>query len=101
MGIRQKRIVMALVFSASLSAGAASALPVYVKIAPPAPVVEARIQAPGPGYVWVGGYHRWTGAAYVWVPGRWALPPRPHAVWIDGHWAKTPSGWHWKAGQWR
>jgi len=51
--------------------------------------------------VWVGGYHRWTGATYVWVPGRWSLPPKPHAVWVAGHWAKTPSGWYWKAGHWR
>ena len=37
----------------------------------------------------------------VWVPGRWALPPKPHAVWKAGHWAKSPSGWQWKAGHWR
>jgi len=101
MRITGKRIAASFVLSATLSSGAASAIPVYVKIAPPAPVVEAQIAAPGPGYVWVGGYHRWTGATYVWVPGRWALPPRPHAVWVAGHWAKHPNGWHWKEGHWR
>ena len=47
--------------------------------------------APGKGYFWIGGYHRWTGTAYVWVPGRWALPPRPGAVWLPGHWKSTPT----------
>jgi hypothetical protein len=23
------------------------------------------------------GYHNWDGHAYVWVPGRWEVPPRP------------------------
>jgi hypothetical protein len=87
---------------AALAAMPAGALPVYVKIAPPAPIVETRVVAPGPGYVWVGGYHRWDGAAYVWVPGRWAQPPRPHAVWVGGRWVHHGHhGWYWKEGHWK
>ena len=48
----------------------------------------------------LGGYHRWTGTAYVWVPGRWALPPRPGAVWLPGHWKKHAHGWVWSNGHW-
>ncbi len=60
----------------------ASALPaladtrVYVRVGPPRAIVETRVVAPGPHHVWIAGCHRWDGAAYVWVPGRWELPPR-------------------------
>ena len=91
----------AAVLAGNLLAGRAAAAEVYVKIAPPAPRVEVKVVSPGTGYVWVGGYHRWSGTAYVWVPGRWALPPRPGAVWVPGHWKSTPSGWLWRPGHWR
>ncbi len=94
-----RRTLAAAVFAAGLSA-AAGALPVYVHIAPPKPRVEVRVVAPGPGYVWTGGYYAWRKGAYVWVPGGWALPPRPRAVWVPGHWKSTPHGWYWKAGHW-
>ena len=86
-----------------LSAPAAMAgARIYVRIGPPVPVVEAQIVAPGPGYVWVGGYHRWDGAAYGWVPGHWVLPPAHRTVWVGGHWAQHHSrGWYWVEGRWR
>ena len=87
--------------AAALGAAAASASPVYVHIAPPAAVVETRAVAPGPGYVWVGGFHRWNGKAYVWAPGHWVVPPRPHGVWVAGHWAHSHHGWWWKDGHWK
>ena len=62
---------------------------VYVRVGPPVPIVDARVVAPGPGYVWIPGSYTWDGSAYVWVPGRWDLPPRPRAVWARplGAWA--------------
>ena len=74
---------------------------VYVTIAPPKPLVERRIPAPGPGYVWVPGYHRWEGGAYAWTAGRWVMPPRPHARWVAGHWTHRSRGWVWVEGRWR
>jgi hypothetical protein len=38
---------------------------VVVRVAPPPPIVERHPVAPGPRYVWVGGYHRWDGRRYV------------------------------------
>jgi hypothetical protein len=74
----------------------------YVRVAPPAPVVEARVVSPGPGFVWVPGYQRWDGGAYIWVPGRWARPPRPRARWVPGHWVQNRrSGWYFVEGRWR
>ena len=96
-----RKLFARLALAGALAAGAPlAALPVYVKIAPPPPRVEVKVVAPGKGYFWIGGYHRWTGTAYVWVPGRWALPPRPGAVWLPGHWKKHAHGWVWSNGHW-
>jgi hypothetical protein len=86
-----------------IPASPAAAARVYVRVGPPAAVVEVRPAAPGAAYVWVPGYHRWDGAAYVWVPGAWAVPPaaRYHA-WVPGHWVHHAShGWYWVDGHWR
>lgn len=74
---------------------------VYVRVAPPRVIVEAPPPAPSARHVWVGGFHRWDGRAYVWVPGRWELGPRAGAVWVSGHWKNTPHGWEWIEGHWR
>ncbi|HEY7290289.1 MAG TPA: hypothetical protein VH583_10680 [Vicinamibacterales bacterium] len=74
---------------------------VYVHVGPPAPIVEARVAAPGPGYVWLPGYYRWNGAAYVWAPGRWERPVRPSARWVPGHWVHEHRGWYFAEGHWR
>jgi hypothetical protein len=87
-----------------LAATAACAAPsgrVYVRVGPPAPIVEARVVAPGPGYVWVPGYHVWNGSAYVWTPGAWVRPPRPRAVWVAPHWVRERRGWYFVEGHWR
>jgi|SRR5580704_15314060 hypothetical protein len=74
---------------------------IYVQIGPPAPIVETRVVAPGPGYVWVAGYHTWNGSAYVWVPGAWQRPPRAHVHWVAGRWAHEHRGYYWVGGHWR
>jgi len=87
-----------------LSTGCVAAAPrgrVYVRVGPPAPIVERRIVAPGPGYVWVEGYHRWDGNRFVWVGGRWERPPRSRAVWVPGHWNHDGRGYYWVDGRWR
>ena len=74
---------------------------VYVRVGPPAPIVERRGPPPGAGYVWIAGYHRWDGARYVWEPGRWDRPPRPHAVWVHHHWVHRHGGCLLIEGHWR
>lgn len=95
-----RRGLIGLVFASALtfSAGAAE---VIVRVAPPAAIVETRPAAPGAGYVWIGGYHRWNGTAYAWVPGKWELPPRPHARWVAHRWVKRGGGWVFVEGRWR
>lgn len=84
-----------------LIAVGANAAEVFVRVAPPRPLIERRVVAPGPGYVWIAGYHRWDGRAYVWVPGRWERPPRRHAHWVAHHWVHRHGGYVLVEGHWR
>jgi hypothetical protein len=74
---------------------------VVVTRAPPPVRVETQTVAPAPGYTWTGGYWRWTGTTYVWVPGTWIVRPRPAAVWVEGHWVPRYNGWVWVPGHWQ
>ena len=74
---------------------------VYVRVGPPAPIVERRPLPPERGYAWIAGYHRWDGGHYVWVPGRWDRPPRAHAVWVPHRWVHRHGGWVLIEGHWR
>jgi hypothetical protein len=74
---------------------------VYVRVGPPRPIYEQRPIAPGPGYAWRAGYHRWDGGRYVWVPGEYIAPPRPRAFFVQGHWVRTGRGYYWRDGYWR
>ncbi len=97
-------MIWALCLAGALLATPACASPrgrVYVRVGPPAPIVEARIAAPGSGYVWVSGYHAWNGRVYAWVPGRWERPPRPRAIWAPAHWQHERHGWYLVEGHWR
>jgi WXXGXW repeat (2 copies) len=96
-----RRGLMAIVFAGALAVSSAFAAEVVVRVAPPRPIVETRVAAPGPGYIWVGGYHSWNGNAYVWVPGRWDRPPRPHARWVAHRWVKRHGGYVLVEGHWR
>ncbi len=99
-----KKLILAAICFAGLTSGIAmnsAQAQVVVRIAPPPPIVEHYGPRPHPGYVWVGGYHRWDGARYVWVPGSWAAPPRPYAHWVPGRWAHRPGGYVWIEGHWR
>ena len=98
----RRRFTLAAVLATTLAAlPAAAGTRVYVRIGPPAPIAETRVVAPGPHHVWVAGYHSWSGRAYVWVPGRWALPPDRHRNWVAGHWVHSRHGWYWVEGHWR
>jgi hypothetical protein len=96
-----RRIVPNLLFAIAIGVGSAQAEEVIVHVRPPRPIVETRVVSPGPGYVWIGGYHRWDGRAYVWAPGRWERPPRAHARWVRHRWVHRHGGWVLVEGRWR
>jgi opacity protein-like surface antigen len=95
-----KKILLAFLLAVSLMP-AASFAQVVVRVGPPAPIVERRPPPPGAGYEWIDGYHRWDGGRYVWVPGRWDRPPRPHAHWVAHRWVHRGGGWVLVEGHWR
>ena len=96
-----KHFVLTSLLGAAICIGAAHAADIVVKLKPPALRVEHRPARPGPEYVWVGGYHRWDGNAYVWVPGSWQHPPRPHAKWVAHKWVHRHGGYVLVEGHWR
>jgi hypothetical protein len=75
---------------------------IVVKVRPPVSIHhEHRGYRPSPRHVWVSGYHRWDGRAYVWEPGRWEVPPRAHAVWVAPRWRHRHDGYVFVEGRWR
>jgi WXXGXW repeat (2 copies) len=95
-----RKLLLSSALGVLLSAGTVCAQ-VVVRIGPPRPVIERPVPRPGRGFVWVPGYHRWNGTAYVWIPGAWVRPPRPHAVWVRPRWVHRRRGWVFIAGRWR
>lgn len=73
---------------------------VVVNEAPPSPIVEEIYAAPGPDFVWIGGYWGWHNA-WVWRPGHYEHPPRHGSVWVSGSWRSSGHGWAWVGGRWR
>ena len=69
---------------------------------PPPPLVYGPVgYAPGPGYVWTDGYYDLRGSNWVWVRGRWARPPHPHARWVKPSWERHGSGYRFHEGHWQ
>jgi hypothetical protein len=106
---------------------AAVANAVSVSTPPPATVEVGYYGYARPGYVWVNGYHRWNGSAwvwtagyyqpervgytwvqptwelrgdqYIWVDGYWAAP-RAGYVYVDGYYDYRGNGYYWTPGRW-
>src|SRR5882762_9782802 len=84
-----------------LMAATMSEAQVVIRVGPPPPVVERYGPPPRPGWAWRGGYHRWDGQRYVWVPGSWGRPPRRGAIWVPGGYNHRGDGWRYRRGYWR
>ena len=93
--------VFGLVIGMLWSQPSLAAVRVCVSVPPPPVIVETAPAPPSPRHVWIGGYHRWDGHAYVWVPGRYEVPHKHYKAWAPGHWAKHHNGWYWVEGHWR
>jgi hypothetical protein len=95
-----KKLLIGSAFGLLLSVGTVCA-EVVIKVGPPAPIVETRVARPGPNYVWIGGYHNYVNGAYVWVPGRWEVPPHPGQRWVAHKWVHRHGGYVLVEGRWR
>lgn len=74
---------------------------VVVTEAPPAPVVEVIGVAPGPGFIWIGGYYHWTGGRWAWYRGHYERPPHPGAVWVRARYELRGARRVYIRGYWR
>jgi cell wall-associated NlpC family hydrolase len=68
---------------------------------PPAPIYETVGVAPGPGYLWIGGYYHWSGGGWVWYRGHYARPPHPGAAWVRARYEVRGGRRVYIAGYWR
>jgi hypothetical protein len=96
-----RKFLLMSVLGLGLGIAASQAADVVVKVAPPRAIVEHRSARPSPRHVWIAGYHRWDGHAYVWEPGRWEIPPREHAVWVAPRWEHRNGGYVFVEGRWK
>jgi hypothetical protein len=56
--------------------------------------------APGPDYVWIGGYWGWNGGRYVWYGGHWDHHPYGRSRWVRGYWNHGGHGYVFVRGHW-
>jgi len=68
--------------------------------APPPLYVEPIPVAPGPEFVWVGGYWVVSGGGWVWVHGRYDRPPNRGAHWVGHAWVQNGDRWELHKGGW-
>lgn len=83
---------------ATMSLPAVAGVDVNVRIAPPAPRVEA-VPAPRVGYVWTPGYWNWNGRTHVWVGGTY-VRERPGYAYTQPAWVERDGAYHFQRGGW-
>jgi hypothetical protein len=96
-----KNTLLATLVVASLGAVGlpqASAADFVVRVAPPAPRVEA-LPAPRRGYVWVPGYWDYRGHRHVWIAGTY-VRERPGYRYVGPRWVERGNGWVIERGRW-
>jgi hypothetical protein len=86
---------------AGLGVGPVHAAPVVANVPPPKAIEEKQTARPSPRHVWLAGYYRWDGKAYVWKGGHWEVPPRAGAVWVPPRWMHRAEGYVFTEGRWR
>jgi WXXGXW repeat (2 copies) len=96
-----RKLLITALIGLGMGIGSMQAAEIVVKLRPPISIREHRTYRPSPRHVWITGYHRWDGRAYVWEPGRWEVPPREHVVWVAPHWRHRHDGYVFVAGYWR
>jgi hypothetical protein len=96
--MRKSLAVLALAFSLSPSLAFAHDHRSYPREPPPA--VRVEVSEPRPGYVWVGGHHRYRRDHYVWTRGRYQHERRGRG-WRDGAWERHDDHYDWRRGGWQ
>jgi len=95
------KLGMAVAAGMLMTAGAGFGAVIFKSAPPPPASVAVLGKAPSSRYVWVPGYYKGVHRRYVWMAGRWALPPRPGAAWVPPRWVARSGGYVFVAGYWR
>lgn len=74
---------------------------VVVRSQPPAPYAERIPRQPTRDAVWIPGYWVSQRNQWVWVSGRWEVPPRRNAHYENPQWEKKGTEFHFSIGGWR
>jgi hypothetical protein len=73
-----------------------------IREAPPPPRRErySERDRPSPRHIWIAGYWRHDGRAYLWMPGHWDLPPRGYREWVEPRWENRGGAYVFIEGHW-
>jgi hypothetical protein len=74
---------------------------IVVTQAPPTVQQETVLARPSAQHVWIPGYYTWRDNRYVWIAGRWEMPPRSDAVWVAPRWERESGGYRFYEGYWQ
>jgi hypothetical protein len=80
--------------------GTAPGQTIVVTQAPPTAVQEPVTERPSDRHVWIPGYYTYRDNRYVWITGRWELPPRADATWVAPRWERESNGYRFYEGLW-
>ena len=69
-------------------------------VPPPQPETIPKPPVTATPLLWQPGSWRWTGAGYVWQPGRY-VPRDGHGnLYMPGYWQQSPTGYRWVPAHW-
>lgn len=103
--MRHTRLAAALIAAAALLSGCAGpaatpSAPPYPPVPPPRTETIPNPPVTATPLLWQPGSWDWTGAGYVWNPGRY-VPRDGHSnLFMPGYWKQTPSGYVWQPAHW-
>ena len=102
--MQHMKLAAALIAAAALLSGCAGPEATSANPYPPVPPLQAET-IPNPPVtatplLWQPGHWSWTGAGYVWNPGRY-VPRDGHGnLFMPGYWKQTPTGYVWEHAHW-
>jgi hypothetical protein len=73
---------------------------VVVREAPPPVRIERRPAPVSTAQIWIDGFWNWDNQHYVWVGGRYEIPPQRDVVWVAPRYDHDTQGYRFTPGRW-